>query len=254
MTPEIAPLAPINGTLGAPVITPKTKAERYPAEEVEEDVADVAHRIFDIVAEDPEGEQVAEKVQEVRVEEHIGEQPHRQRLVAIGRRQRPVRRTAGPVGRRSRCQRHPEKDEDVGCDQRPVDPRPGDPYDRVAVAEDDHLQCRRSLSPFGSVTDSDGGGLGQAQTAGGGQPSRVRTRAPLIHGSQETDGRRDEAKSRRRAGPPTGAAHAVRYAELDRTEAEKAAAEVERMRAEIASRAAEEGRSRPVSLRAHRPE
>ena len=97
-TPAIAPLAPTVGMLAAAVpakcsVTPRLRERGGEAgREVEDEEADAAHHVLDVVAEDPEEEHVPEQVQPARVQEHAGET--RPRATAGGRVAGP---THGPL-------------------------------------------------------------------------------------------------------------------------------------------------------------
>ncbi len=73
MTPLMAPGRADHGD-GAPRIHEGLRGRRgQPAEDIEEEVADAAHRIFHVVPEDPEEPHVADEVKPAAVEKHGGE-------------------------------------------------------------------------------------------------------------------------------------------------------------------------------------
>ncbi len=83
----MAPEAPTSGVAASGALTAKTSAGNNAAGEIENQEADAAHRLFDVVAENPQEQHVAGNVQEAAVQEHVGEK-RRVRRNAAGRRPR----------------------------------------------------------------------------------------------------------------------------------------------------------------------
>ena len=74
MTPATAPLAPISGMSTVGHDPGVEQAGEDPARQIENEEPHVPHGVLDVVAEHPQEQHVADEMQNVAVEEHVGEQ------------------------------------------------------------------------------------------------------------------------------------------------------------------------------------
>ena len=93
--PAIAPLAPINGTFGAPVGSGMHQSGNDAPQNVKDQETDGAQTVFQRVHQGPQAEHIPDQVEQPTVQEHVRQQAQRLPVRQYGGDQAPIMDEAG---------------------------------------------------------------------------------------------------------------------------------------------------------------